>query len=166
MIGEETLHGREILEIYQIIESGDFITSPQSGQMTAFDPVPEYINYVAGQIHLERPVKIVIDAGNGTAGSVAVPLFKKLGAEIIELYTEMDGRFPHHHPDPTLPEALKDLISTVRESEAEVGLAYDGDADRLGAVDETGRIIWGDQLMIILPETCYPLIQEQPLFQK
>jgi len=156
MIGEETLHGPEILEIYQIIERGDFIPSAQSGQMTAFDPVPEYINYVAGQIHLERPVKIVIDAGNGTAGSVAVPLFKKLGAEIIELYTEMDGRFPHHHPDPTLPEALKDLISTVRESEAEVGLAYDGDADRLGAVDETGRIIWGDQLMIIFARDLLP----------
>nr|HUM34584.1 phosphomannomutase/phosphoglucomutase [Candidatus Saccharicenans sp.] len=139
MIGEETLHGREILEIYQIIESGEFITPAQRGQLTAFDPVPEYINYVASQIHLERPVKIVIDAGNGTAGPVAVPLFKKLGAEVIELYTEMDGHFPHHHPDPTLPEALKDLMATVRESGAEVGLAYDGDADRLGAVDEAGH---------------------------
>jgi phosphomannomutase/phosphoglucomutase len=156
MIGEETLHGREILEIYQIIESGEFITPAQRGQLTAFDPVPEYINYVASQIHLERPVKIVIDAGNGTAGPVAVPLFKKLGAEVIELYTEMDGHFPHHHPDPTLPEALKDLMATVRESGAEVGLAYDGDADRLGAVDEAGHIIWGDQLMIIFARDLLP----------
>jgi len=100
-------------------------------------------------VKLYRPVKVVIDAGNGTAGPVASQLLKKMGAEVVELYTEMDGHFPHHHPDPTIPEALKDLMAKVRETGAELGIAYDGDADRIGAVDETGRIIWGDQLMII-----------------
>jgi len=156
MIGENTLYGEEILDIYRIIEQGEFVTAAQRGQLTAFDPVPEYLNYVAGQIHLNRPVKIVIDAGNGTAGPVASALFKKLGAEVIELYTEMDGHFPNHHPDPTLPEALKDLVAKVKETGAEAGLAYDGDADRLGAVDDQGQIIWGDQLMIIFARDLLP----------
>lgn len=149
MIGEETLYGQEIQEIFQIIDQGKFIKAAEPGKKTDYNPVPEYLYYVANQIKLERPVKVVIDPGNGTAGPVAGPLFKRIGAETIELYTEMDGRFPHHHPDPTLPEALKDLIAKVKETGAELGLAYDGDADRIGAVDETGNIIWGDQLMII-----------------
>lgn len=149
MIGEETLHGEEIQDIFRIIKEGQFVSASTPGKKTDFDPIPEYIDYVAGQVKLERPVKVVVDSGNGTAGPVAVPLFKKLGAEIVELYTEMDGRFPNHHPDPTLPEALKDLMTKVAETGAELGIAYDGDGDRIGAVDETGKIIWGDQLMII-----------------
>ncbi|MDD8020220.1 MAG: phosphomannomutase/phosphoglucomutase [Acidobacteriota bacterium] len=156
MIGEDTLHGEEILDIYRIIKEGAFIATVQRGQLTAFDPVPDYLNYVTSQLHLNRPVKVVLDAGNGTAGPVAVSLFKKLGAEVIELYTEMDGRFPHHHPDPTLPDALKDLVARVKETGAEAGLAYDGDGDRLGAIDETGKIIWGDQLMIIFARDLLP----------
>ncbi|MBC7362333.1 MAG: phosphomannomutase/phosphoglucomutase [Candidatus Aminicenantes bacterium] len=149
MVGEETLHGEEIQDIFRIIKEGQFVSASTPGKKTDFNPIPEYIDYVAGQITLERPVKVVVDPGNGTAGPVAVPLFKKLGAEIVELYTEMDGHFPNHHPDPTLPEALKDLMVKVAETGAELGIAYDGDADRIGAVDETGKIIWGDQLMII-----------------
>jgi phosphomannomutase/phosphoglucomutase len=149
MIGEETLYGAEILEIYRLIKEKQFIKSPVSGLRTVYDPIPDYMDYVASQVKLDRPVKVVIDAGNGTAGQVAAPLFRRLGAELIELYTEMDGRFPNHHPDPTLPEALKDLKAKVAESSAELGIAYDGDADRLGVVDETGKIIWGDELMII-----------------
>lgn len=149
MVGEETLYGPEIQEIYRLIKAKSFSLSEQKGTVTHYDPVPEYVDYVAGQVKLHRPVKVVIDAGNGTAGPVASQLFKKMGAEVIELYTEMDGHFPHHHPDPTIPEALKDLIATVKKTGAELGIAYDGDADRIGAVDETGRIIWGDQLMII-----------------
>lgn len=149
MIGEDTLHGPEIMDIYDIINDKQIIKAQGPGQQTAYNPIPDYLDYVSSQIKLQRPVKVVIDAGNGTAGPVAAPLFKRLGAEVIELYTEMDGRFPNHHPDPTLPEALKELKTKVIESGAELGLAYDGDADRLGAVDETGEIIWGDQLMII-----------------
>ena len=149
MIGQETLYGPGIQDLYRLIREQDFIQPEAPGERTAYNPIPDYLDYVAGQIKLDRPVKVVLDAGNGTAGPVAVPLFRRLGAEVIELYTEMDGRFPNHHPDPTLPEALKDLIATVKKSGAELGIAYDGDADRIGAVDDTGQIIWGDQLMII-----------------
>lgn len=149
MIGEETLYGPGIQELFRLIQEGNFIRPRAPGKYTTYDPIPDYLDYVARQIKLERPVKVVIDPGNGTAGPVAGPLFRRLGAEVIELYSEMDGRFPNHHPDPTLPEALKDLIATVKKSGAELGIAYDGDADRLGAVDDTGQIIWGDQLMVI-----------------
>lgn len=149
MIGEDTLYGPEIREIYSLIKEKKFNLSEEKGTLSSYNPIPEYINYVAGQVRIHRPIKVVIDAGNGTAGPVACELFKKMGAEIIELYTEMDGNFPNHHPDPTVPEALKDLMDKVKETGAELGIAYDGDADRIGAVDETGRIIWGDQLMII-----------------
>lgn len=149
MIGEETLYGPGIQELFHLIRERNFIQPESPGQRTTYDPIPDYLDYVSGRIKLERPVRVVIDPGNGTAGPVAGPLFRRLGAEVIELYTEMDGRFPHHHPDPTLPGALKDLIATVKKSGAELGIAYDGDADRLGAVDDTGQIIWGDQLMVI-----------------
>ena len=149
MIGEETLYGPEIQQLFQRIEKKEFSLSDKKGGLSHYDPIPEYVDYVAAQVKLYRPVKVVIDAGNGTAGPVASQLLKKMGAEVVELYTEMDGHFPHHHPDPTIPEALKDLMAKVRETGAELGIAYDGDADRIGAVDETGRIIWGDQLMII-----------------
>ncbi|MCR4409532.1 MAG: phosphomannomutase/phosphoglucomutase [Candidatus Saccharicenans sp.] len=149
MVGEETLYGEGIQDLYRIIEAEDFVKPAAEGTSSKYDPIPEYIDYVASQVKLARPVRVVIDPGNGTAGPVAAPLFRRLGAEVIELYTEMDGRFPNHHPDPTLPEALKDLIAKVKETGAELGIAYDGDADRVGAVDDTGQIIWGDQLMII-----------------
>lgn len=149
MVGEETLYGEGIQDLYRIIEAEDFVKPATDGTRSEYNPIPEYIDYVAAQVKLARPVRVVIDPGNGTAGPVAAPLFRRLGAEVIELYTEMDGRFPNHHPDPTLPEALKDLIATVKDRGAELGIAYDGDADRVGAVDETGQIIWGDQLMII-----------------
>jgi phosphomannomutase/phosphoglucomutase len=94
-------------------------------------------------------MKIVVDAGNGTGGVVAVPLFRAMGFEVVPLFCEMDATFPNHHPDPTVPQNLEDLIRAVTKEKAEVGLAYDGDADRLGAVDENGKILWGDQLMIL-----------------
>lgn len=156
MIGEETLYGDEIQDIFRIIEEDKFVSTASPGQRTYYHPVPDYIDYVASQIRLERPVKVVIDAGNGTAGPVAVQLFKRLEAEVIQLYCEMDGHFPNHHPDPTLPEALKDLIARVAETGAELGIAYDGDADRMGAIDETGNIIWGDQLVIIFARDLLP----------
>src|SRR3989338_10033823 len=98
----------------------------------------------------DRPaIKVVIDAGNGIGGVVAPKLLRELGCDVIELFCEPDGRFPNHHPDPTLPENLKELIRVVKGKKADIGIAYDGDADRIGVVDENGAIIWGDQLMII-----------------
>ena len=148
MCGEETLYGETIQEIRRLIEAGDFVRDT-AGKKSDYDLVPEYQDYVLGLIKLRRPLKIVVDAGNGTGGVVAVPILRKLGCQVIELYCDMDGRFPHHHPDPTLPEAMSDLIRTVKETRADLGIAYDGDADRIGVVDDAGRLIWGDQLMII-----------------
>jgi phosphomannomutase/phosphoglucomutase len=155
MSGEETLYGETIQDVRRIIESGEFFVDAE-GEETRYDIVPEYLDSVAGNIRLARPVKLVIDAGNGTGGAVAVPLFKRLGCEVIELFCDMDGRFPNHHPDPTLPEAMEDLIRKVGETGAEAGIAYDGDADRIGVVDDAGNLIWGDQLLIVFARDILP----------
>jgi len=147
MVGEETLYGKEIQKIFDIINSNNFIDE-KSSVRSAYDVIPEYQHYLVKNIHLERKMKVVVDAGNGTAGVIACPILKRLGCEVIELYCEMDGRFPHHHPDPTLPEALKDLINKVAETKADAGIAYDGDGDRIGVIDDQGNILWGDQLMV------------------
>lgn len=148
MLGKDTLFGDHIQDIHKIIVNDAFIHE-DLGKESSFNIVPEYMSYVIDNIQLERPLKVVVDAGNGTGGVVAAPIFRDLGCEVIELYCEMDGSFPNHHPDPTLPEAMQDLIASVDENNAELGIAYDGDADRIGVVDDKGNIIWGDQLMII-----------------
>lgn len=155
MSGEDTLYGPDIQDIYQIIASGEY-TQDEMGSKNTYDIVPEYADYVMDNIHLERQIKVVVDAGNGTGGAVAVPLLKKLGCDVIDLFCEMDGHFPNHHPDPTLPEALETLIAEVKKSRADVGIAYDGDADRIGVIDDKGNIIWGDQLMILFARDILP----------
>lgn len=148
MMGKDTLFGDHIQDIHKIILNDAFIQEDQ-GKESSFDVVPEYKTYVLNNVHLDRPLKVVVDAGNGTGGVIAVPIFRDLGCDVIELYCEMDGSFPNHHPDPTLPEAMQDLIASVAENKADLGIAYDGDADRIGVIDDKGAIIWGDQLMII-----------------
>ncbi|MGD0781331.1 MAG: phosphomannomutase/phosphoglucomutase [Candidatus Aminicenantales bacterium] len=148
MCGEETIYGETIQEIRRLIDAGDFVRETP-GKKSDYDLVPEYQSYILGLITLRRPLQVVVDAGNGTGGVVAVPILRKLGCRVVELYCEMDGRFPHHHPDPTLPEAMADLVAKVKETGADLGIAYDGDADRIGVVDDAGRLMWGDQLMII-----------------
>ncbi len=147
MCGQETLHGPEIQELRGIIRRGEFARG--AGRAATLDIVPEYMNYVAANVRLARSVKLVVDAGNGTGGAVAVPLFRKMGCEVVDIFCEPDGTFPNHHPDPTLPEAMEALIRKVRETGSEIGVGFDGDADRLGVVDDRGRIIWGDQLLIV-----------------
>ena len=147
MAGHDTLYGPDIQELHDIARKGLFAKG--AGRASTLDIVPEYTSYVSGNVRLSRGIKVVIDAGNGTGGSVAVPLFRKMGCEVIDIFCEMDGRFPNHHPDPTLPEAMEALIRKVRETGAELGVGYDGDADRLGVVDDQGKIIWGDQLLIV-----------------
>jgi phosphomannomutase/phosphoglucomutase len=147
MSGQETLYGDTIQEVFRIIQTNEIIPAAEGAQ-SAYDIVPEYMDYVVSNIKLQRKLKVVIDAGNGTGGAVAGPIFRRLGCDVVELYCEMDGRFPNHHPDPTLPEAMKDLIKKVSETRADFGIAYDGDADRIGVVDDEGHLIWGDQLLI------------------
>ncbi len=155
MVGKETLFGETIKEIYRIIANGNFIQEDE-GTESKYDILPEYHDYVVENITLSRKLKVVVDAGNGTGGVVAVPLLRDLGCEVIPLYCEMDGNFPNHHPDPTLPEALEDLIEKVAETGADLGIAYDGDSDRIGVIDDTGNIIWGDMLMILLARDILP----------
>lgn len=147
MLGKETLYGEAIQDIYRLIKD-DKIIKAQAGAHASYDIVPEYKELIEKNLRIVRKCKVVIDAGNGTAGVVAAPIFKELGCDVVELYCDMDGRFPNHHPDPTLPEAMQDLIRTVRETKADFGVAFDGDGDRIGVVDDAGHLIWGDQLMI------------------
>ena len=147
MSGHDTLYGETIQEIYRLIRD-DKLLADREGTVSDYALIPEYSDYVVAGIKPARKLKVVIDAGNGTGGVVAVPIFQRLGAEVLELFCDMDGRFPNHHPDPTLPEAMETLIRTVRSEKADIGIAYDGDADRIGVVDDEGHLIWGDQLLI------------------
>jgi phosphomannomutase / phosphoglucomutase len=156
MLGKKTLYGNSIQDIFQLVQSQDFVSS-SPGKKSSYDILPEYLAYVIDNIKPgPRKIKVAVDAGNGTGGRVAVPIFKQLGCDVTELYCEMDGHFPNHHPDPTVPEALEDLIHAVRESDLDLGIAYDGDSDRIGVVDEKGQIIWGDKLMILFSRDILP----------
>jgi len=155
MSGEDTLYGESIQDILKIIQSGHF-TEDRAGRKSTLDIIPEYKRYVLGSIRMEKPLKVAVDAGDGTAGFVAVPIFEKLGCEVIPLYCEMDGNFPNHHPDPTVPEVLEEIIQTVKDKEADLGIAFDGDGDRIGVIDDRGEIIWGDKLMILFARDILP----------
>lgn len=147
VIDHKTLSGEEIAAIYDTIKQQDF--SQGSGEYFQTDVIADYINRIEGDVKLERPLKIVIDCGNGVAGKVAPDLFRRLGCECIELYCDVDGRFPNHHPDPSVPENLHDIAEAVRKHHADIGLAFDGDADRLGMVTNAGEIVWPDRLMML-----------------
>ena len=164
-VGRETIHGHEIQDLKKIINEevlGKPYREALPGIVENYEVIPGYVDYVASSINipaLPKPMRIVLDSGNGTAGPVAPQLLKRLGFDIIELYSEPDGSFPNHHPDPTVSYNLLDLIETIRRTGAEFGVAYDGDADRIGIVDEKGGIIWGDKLMVIFSKS---ILKERP----
>ncbi len=145
--GSGTLHGETIQEVLRLIQRQDFERG--NGRVSTADLVTPYVEEVASQFHLSRRVKLVADAGNGTAGPVIHRIFEKMNVDASELFFDMDGKFPNHHPDPTVPANLFHLIEKVRETRAELGIAFDGDSDRIGAVDEHGHVIYGDMLMLI-----------------
>jgi len=145
--GGSTIYGDSIQEVLRIIENGDFAEG--SGSFDYADVATPYKDMVVDRINLDRGLNVVIDAGNGTAGPFAAEIIRRLGCTVTELYCNMDGSYPNHHPDPTLVENMQDLIEKVRQTNADFGIAYDGDADRIGAVDENGNIIWGDKLLIL-----------------
>lgn len=150
--GSGTLHGEAIQEVRRIIENGDFAKG--EGSRREVDVSDAYVDQVASAFDLPdiakgRRLKVVLDAGNGTAGPVMHRLLDRLNVEPAELYFDMDGRFPNHHPDPTVPANLRDLRKAVTERKADFGIAFDGDSDRIGAVDENGDVIYGDMLLLI-----------------
>jgi phosphomannomutase / phosphoglucomutase len=145
--GSSTIYGEEIQEIRRMIERRDFVAG--AGTEHNVDVVTPYVDEIAAQFHFARRVKVVIDAGNGTGGPVMHRLLEKLNCDATELFFEMDGRFPNHHPDPTVLANLDTLIANVRTRGADLGLAFDGDTDRIGAVDEQGNVVFGDRLMIL-----------------
>jgi phosphomannomutase/phosphoglucomutase len=149
MRGRSSLYGEAIQTLRQTMLSGDCLVG--EGQETSHPIFEDYVSYVTENLSLgARPLRVVVDGGNGTGGPPAVALLQRLGVEVIPLYIEMDGRFPNHHPDPTVAENLTELIAAVRREGADLGVAYDGDADRIGVVDDQGEILWGDRLLILL----------------
>src|SRR5215218_7763857 len=148
VLAGEAFHGDDILELWEIIMAERWRSG--KGKETADSSVLQrYREGIISRHRLERPVRVVVDCGNGAGSLVAVSTLQGLGAEVTPLFCESDGTFPNHHPDPTVPENLRDLQTEVRRGGAELGIAFDGDADRIGAVDETGEIIYGDQLLVI-----------------
>lgn len=142
-----TLTDAAIKDLYRRINEQQFLIG--EGHYYESEIVDRYINHLTRNIELEKPVKIVIDAGNGVTGMMAGNLYRALGCDVHELYCEVDGRFPNHHPDPSQPENLQALIAAVKEQKAAVGLAFDGDGDRLGVVTNEGEIIWPDRLLML-----------------
>lgn len=156
--GKTTIHGEEIQKLRRLIETRDFVSG--RGTREERDVIRPYLDHARSRIELgpRRPT-VVVDAGNGVGGFVAVPLYRELGFDVRDLHCEPDGRFPNHHPDPTIPENVADLKEVLRREGREVGIALDGDADRIGVVDARGRIVWGDQLMILFARA---ILAEQP----
>ncbi|PRX32005.1 phosphomannomutase [Paraburkholderia sp. BL18I3N2] len=144
------IYGEQILALHQRIVDENFSTG--SGTYTEYDIADAYLERITSDIKLARPIKIVVDTGNGVAGGLAPKLFKKLGCELIELFTEIDGNFPNHHPDPAHPENLQDVIRALKETDAEIGFAFDGDGDRLGVVTKDGEIIYPDRQLMLFAE--------------
>ena len=150
--GRSTLHGQQIQELLKFCEGFKKLRpqpAAKMGTVVKTDVIEPYIADLKGRVKLERKVKVVVDAGNATACEIAPRLLRELGCEVIPLFCDVDGTFPNHHPDPTVVENLVDLQKAVEEHKAELGIAYDGDSDRIGAVDETGRPIFGDELLVL-----------------
>ena len=152
VLGGQTLFGELIQALRQRIIDGNLVNAAVPGKLTQADVVPAYVEKIIGDVKLSRPMKIVMDCGNGVAGAVAPELFKRLGCELVELFCEVDGNFPNHHPDPSKPENLADVIRALKETDAEIGLAFDGDGDRLGVVTKDSEIIFPDRQLMLFAE--------------
>ncbi|MDZ7263022.1 MAG: phosphomannomutase/phosphoglucomutase [candidate division KSB1 bacterium] len=155
--GIASIYGEGIQHFRKLIEQGDFATG--AGTVSTMDLVPTYQETIKARIKLPRRLKIVVDAGNGTAGPVAPPIWEELGCEVIRLYCEPDGRFPNHLPDPTVPKYVVDLQKKVLDTGADLGIGYDGDADRIGAIDEKGRLLFADRLIALFSRD---VLRKQP----
>jgi phosphomannomutase/phosphoglucomutase len=154
-VGKETIHGEDIQRLKEIILREAKVKAGARGEVEKYDIIEAYKRYMLEEFsYLNDPkfkrLKVVVDAGNGTAGIVAPDILANIGCDVIPLYCEPDGSFPNHHPDPTVVEYIQNLITETKSSGADIGIGYDGDADRIGIVDRDGKVVWGDQLMIVL----------------
>ncbi len=159
MKGKASFFGPDIVKLFELIEAGGFAPDAK-GSHEVVDVTGDYVEAVKARLDMpQAPISFVVDAGNGVGGPTALAAMKALGLSPDAIHCEMDGRFPNHHPDPTVLENLEELIARVRKTGARVGIAYDGDADRLGAVDANGDVVWGDKLMILFSRA---LLKEHP----
>jgi phosphomannomutase/phosphoglucomutase len=156
-IGNDTIYGEEIQELRKIMEGGQYSIGVASS--TFQDITAAYQNYLFDNVKITRKIKVVVDSGNGVGGHFALPILQRYGCEVTPLYCEPDGHFPNHFPDPTVEENLTDLIKIVREQKADLGIAFDGDADRLGVISDNGEIIWGDKLLLLFARE---ILKEKP----
>jgi len=147
VVAGDTLSGEEIQNLRRRVESGKIAAG--SGTRSSQDVLDAYVERIAGDVRIARPFKVALDCGNGVAGVVAPRLFRRLGCEVTELFSEVDGNFPNHHPDPSKLENLQDLVEVLSQEDAEIGLAFDGDGDRLGVVTKGGRIIFPDRQLML-----------------
>ncbi|HKO68136.1 MAG TPA: phosphomannomutase/phosphoglucomutase, partial [Burkholderiaceae bacterium] len=159
MMAGATLYGDGIQALRQRLEQGHIVSASRRGRSSSTDVIPAYLNAITTDVKLARPMKIAIDCGNGVAGAVAPELYRRLGCDVTELFCDVDGTFPNHHPDPSHPENLQDLIRCLRESDAEIGLAFDGDGDRLGVVTKDGQIIYPDRQMMLFAQN---VLEQRP----
>jgi phosphomannomutase / phosphoglucomutase len=154
-IGGETIFGEEIQKLKQIVHQNVQAEYPPKGHLQQYDIITAYTDFMIKRFSYlsdkqYKRLRVTVDAGNGTGGIVAPKILESMGCDVIPLYCDPDGRFPNHHPDPTVVEYIRDLIRTTQEKKADIGIGYDGDADRIGVIDSAGNIIWGDQIMIVL----------------
>jgi len=150
VLAGEAIYGDAIQGLYQAILKKEFVTG--AGNYRTHDIKATYLERIIGDVKLTRPIKIAVDCGNGVAGAYAADLYRGMGCEVIELFCEVDGTFPNHHPDPAHPENLQDLIRCLQTTDAEIGLAFDGDGDRLGVVTKDGQIIYPDRQLMLFAE--------------
>ena len=150
VLAGEAIYGEAIQALYQRILHQEFVAG--SGSYRTYDIKAEYLQRIIGDVKLARPLKIAVDCGNGVAGAFAADLYRGMGCEVTELFCEVDGTFPNHHPDPAHPENLQDLIRCLQNGDAEIGLAFDGDGDRLGVVTKDGQIIYPDRQLMLFAE--------------
>jgi len=149
VLAGEAIYGDTITALYTDIAAHDGGAAAQRGSYRSHDIRADYLQRITGDVKTARPIKIAVDCGNGVAGAFAGELFRGMGCEVVELFCEVDGNFPNHHPDPAHPENLQDLIRCLRETDAEIGIAFDGDGDRLGVVTKDGQIIYPDRQMML-----------------
>ncbi|KKW68378.1 phosphoglucomutase [Lampropedia cohaerens] len=149
VLAGKAIYGEEIQQLRTLIETDGWQQASAPGRVRQLDVFPQYLQRIASDIRLARPIKVIVDAGNGVAGASAPQVLRAIGCEVTELFTDVDGNFPNHHPDPSKPENLQDLIAALRDSDAELGLAFDGDGDRLGIVTKDGKNIFPDRQIML-----------------